>query len=51
MEKNNEGTLEVRNMLPLKIRLGYESWYALEDETGKDVVNSLKRGRAFIECY
>jgi len=31
--------------------IGYEGWYALEDETGKDVVNSLKRGKAFVERY
>lgn len=31
--------------------IGYDGWYALEDETGKDVVNSLKRGRAFLERY
>lgn len=31
--------------------IGYEGWYALEDETGKDVVTSLKRGRKFLEKY
>ena len=41
MEKNNEGILEVRNIALLKIRLGYNSWYVLEDETGKDVDNPL----------
>jgi L-ribulose-5-phosphate 3-epimerase len=29
--------------------IGYDGWYAIEDETGKDVVNSLKQGRAFLE--
>jgi sugar phosphate isomerase/epimerase len=31
--------------------IGYNGWYALEDETGKDVVTSLKRGRQFLERY
>ena len=31
--------------------IGYDGWYALEDESGKDVINSLKRGRAFLERY
>jgi sugar phosphate isomerase/epimerase len=30
---------------------GYGGWYALEDETGKDVIDSLKRGGAFLERY
>jgi sugar phosphate isomerase/epimerase len=29
--------------------IGYEGWYAIEDETGKDVVNSLKEGKRFLE--
>lgn len=29
--------------------IGYDGWYALEDESGKDVINSLKRGKAFLE--
>ena len=29
--------------------IGYDGWYAIEDETGKDVVNSLKEGRRFLE--
>lgn len=32
-------------------KIGYNGWYALEDETGRDVINSLKRGRAFLERY
>jgi len=31
--------------------IGYDGWYALEDETGRDIVASLKRGRAFLERY
>lgn len=30
--------------------IGYDGWYAIEDETGKDVVNSLKQGRQFLEA-
>jgi len=29
----------------------YDGWYALEDETGIDIISSLKRGRAFLERY
>jgi len=29
--------------------IGYDGWYALEDESGKDVIESLKRGKAFLE--
>ncbi len=28
--------------------IGYDGWYAIEDETGNDVTNSLKQGRAFL---
>lgn len=31
--------------------IGYRGWYALEDETGKDVVASLMHGRQFLEKY
>jgi len=31
--------------------VGYDGWYALEDETGKDAIASLKRGRQFLERY
>lgn len=30
--------------------IGYNGWYAIEDETGRDVVNSLKEGRQFLEA-
>ena len=29
---------------------GFKGWLALEDETGKDVVNSLKKGREFLKA-
>jgi len=31
--------------------ISYDGWYALEDETGKDILASLKRGKAFLERY
>lgn len=31
--------------------MNYSGWFALEDETGMDVVESLKRGRLFLERY
>ena len=31
--------------------IGYDGWHALEDETGRDVVASLRRGKAFLERY
>jgi sugar phosphate isomerase/epimerase len=30
--------------------INYEGWFAIEDETGKDVVNSLKEGYAFLKA-
>jgi sugar phosphate isomerase/epimerase len=29
--------------------IGYNGWYAIEDETGKDVANSLRQGKQFLE--
>ncbi|MEM2921872.1 MAG: sugar phosphate isomerase/epimerase family protein [Candidatus Bathyarchaeia archaeon] len=31
--------------------INYSGWFALEDETGLDVIDSLKSGRAFLERY
>ena len=31
-------------------QIGYDGWYAIEDETGMDVVNSLKEGKRFLEA-
>jgi sugar phosphate isomerase/epimerase len=31
--------------------IGYDGWYALEDESGTDVVQSLKEGFRFLERY
>lgn len=29
--------------------VGYDGWYILEDESGKDIISSLKKGKAFLE--
>lgn len=31
--------------------IGYNGWHALEDETGRNVIASLRRGKAFLEQY
>ncbi|MEM2239615.1 MAG: sugar phosphate isomerase/epimerase family protein [Candidatus Bathyarchaeia archaeon] len=31
--------------------IGYRGWFAIEDETGVDVVESIKRGKKFLEKY
>ncbi len=31
--------------------VNYSGWFAIEDETGIDVVESIKRGKAFLEKY
>lgn len=31
--------------------INYSGWFVLEDETGIDVIESLKRGKAFLEKY
>lgn len=31
--------------------VGYRGWFAIEDETGIDVVESIKRGKRFLEKY
>jgi sugar phosphate isomerase/epimerase len=31
--------------------IGYDGWYAIEDERGGDVVESIRRGREFLEKY
>ncbi|NOY81336.1 MAG: sugar phosphate isomerase/epimerase [Kiritimatiellaeota bacterium] len=30
---------------------GYDGWYAIEDESGKGVIDSVRRGVAFLERY
>ena len=31
--------------------IGYRGWFAIEDETGIDVIESIKKGKAFLERY
>jgi L-ribulose-5-phosphate 3-epimerase len=32
-------------------KIGYDGWHAIEDESGIDVVESVRRGREFLENY
>jgi len=43
-----EGLVPWRRYLKELRDQGYRGWLALEDETGMDVVNSLKKGREFL---
>jgi L-ribulose-5-phosphate 3-epimerase len=31
--------------------MGYDGWHAIEDESGEDVVESVRRGREYLERY
>jgi len=31
--------------------IGYKGWFAIEDETGIEVIESIKRGKKFLEKY
>ena len=31
--------------------IGYDGWHAIENESGKDVVESVRRGAEFLEKY
>ncbi|MEM1509210.1 MAG: sugar phosphate isomerase/epimerase family protein [Thermofilaceae archaeon] len=44
-----EGLVPWREYLLELKAAGFSGWLALEDETGRDVVESLKRGRAFLQ--
>ncbi len=44
-----EGLVPWREYLAALRRAGFSGWLALEDETGRNVVESLKRGRAFLQ--
>lgn len=37
--------------IALMKKIGYDGWYAIEDESGEDVVESVRRGREFLEKY
>ena len=45
-----QGRVPWREYLAALKAIGYDGWSAIEDETGKDVVNSLKQGRQFLEA-
>jgi len=32
-------------------QIGYDGWYAIEDESGQNVVESVRRGRKFLEQF
>lgn len=44
-----EGLVPWREYLLELKAVGFSGWLALEDETGRDVVESLKRGKAFLQ--
>ncbi|MEM4872883.1 MAG: TIM barrel protein, partial [Thermofilaceae archaeon] len=44
-----EGLVPWRDYLLALGNAGFTGWLALEDETGRNVVDSLRRGRAFLE--
>ncbi|RLE97246.1 MAG: hypothetical protein DRJ96_04370 [Thermoprotei archaeon] len=44
-----EGLVPWREYLEKLRTVGYRGWLVLEDETGRNVVESLKRGRAYLE--
>ncbi|MGQ9513714.1 MAG: sugar phosphate isomerase/epimerase family protein [Thermoproteota archaeon] len=46
-----EGLVPWEDYIAALKSIGYDGWYVLEDETGKDVVESLKRGLRFLERY
>jgi L-ribulose-5-phosphate 3-epimerase len=37
--------------IALMKKIGYDGWHAIEDESGKDRVESVRRGREFLEKY
>jgi L-ribulose-5-phosphate 3-epimerase len=44
-----EGSVQWPEYLRALAAIGYDGWFAVEDETGKDVEASLRTGRAFLE--
>jgi len=44
-----EGLVPWKQYLRKLAEAGFRGWLALEDETGRDVVNSLRRGRRYLE--
>jgi sugar phosphate isomerase/epimerase len=46
-----EGLVPWDDYISVLKSLNYSGWFAIEDETGFDVVESIKRGRIFLEKY
>ena len=44
-----EGLVPWREYLTALRKVGFLGWLAIEDETGRDVVESLRKGRAFLQ--
>ena len=46
-----EGAVPWEEYLTALKSIGYDGWYALEDESGEDVIPSLRRGKAFLDQF
>ncbi len=46
-----EGLVPWNDYISALREIGYRGWFAIEDETGVDVVESIKRGKKFLEKY
>jgi len=44
-----EGLVPWKEYLEALKEIGYNGWLAIEDETGIDVINSIKKGKKFLE--
>ncbi|MBS7612141.1 sugar phosphate isomerase/epimerase [Candidatus Bathyarchaeota archaeon] len=46
-----EGLVPWNDYIAALREIGYKGWFAIEDETGIDVVESITRGKKFLEKY
>ena len=46
-----EGAVPWEEYLAALKDIDYDGWYAIEDESGDSVIESLKRGKAFLEKW
>lgn len=46
-----QGDVDWRAYLEAMKRIGYDGWHAVEDETGGDVVGSIRAGVAFLRSF
>jgi L-ribulose-5-phosphate 3-epimerase len=46
-----EGLVPWDDYVNALMSINYSGWFAIEDETGIDVVESIRRGKAFLEKY